>query len=209
MRTHFLIATVLVSLAACGGKGKGLPGGDKIPGGAPGGLGGESGMVDPNTCGNYAGSEAGARLKAFLTAITDLQKRSQETVDVVRSSCVTMGKELGMSDVDFAEGMQVKDVLSEGLGRLQPPSEGAPVHAQHPPSKDSLTSAAVLQRPTLYGSRAEGLRIKCRTLGASAQRRVTNSVSGPIATARCATSRRGHQTQSPNTAAPRFDSVPD
>jgi modification target Cys-rich repeat protein len=109
--THFLIAAVLV--AACGGKlpgGKGVPGGDKMPGGGnvPGGLGGESGMVDPNSCGNYAGVEAGARLKAFLEAVADLDKRSQETVEVVKTSCKMMGKELGMSDADL-DG-ETKDV---------------------------------------------------------------------------------------------------
>jgi hypothetical protein len=99
MRTsHFLIAAIL--MAACGGKvpgGKGLPGGDKVPGG----LGGESGLVDPNTCGSYAASEAGARLKAFLEAVADLQTRSAETVAVVQTSCKMMGKELGMSDADL------------------------------------------------------------------------------------------------------------
>jgi modification target Cys-rich repeat protein len=96
--SHFLIAAVLV--AACGGK---LPGGKNVPGSdkVPGGLGGESGMVDPNSCGNYAGVEAGARLKAFLEAITDLQTRSNETVEVVKTSCKMMGKELGMSDADL------------------------------------------------------------------------------------------------------------
>ncbi len=113
MRTSgFLIAAVLV--AACGGKlpgGKGVPGGDKIPDGTPAALGGSSGLVDPNTCGNYAGSEAGARLKAFLVAITDLQARANETVEVVKTSCKMMGKELGMSDADM-EG-ETKDVCAK------------------------------------------------------------------------------------------------
>ncbi len=119
--SRFLIAAVVVSLAACGGKlpgGKGVPGGDKIPGGGdvPGGLGGSSGMVDPNTCGNYAGTEAGARLKAFLEAVADLQKQSQETVEVVKTSCKMMGKELGMSDADFPDSMETKDVCAKVWG---------------------------------------------------------------------------------------------
>jgi modification target Cys-rich repeat protein len=110
-----------VALAACGGKlpgGKGIPGGDSIPGGdnVPGGLGGSSGMVDPNTCGNYAGSEAGARLKAFLEAVADLQKQSQETVEVVKTSCKMMGKELGMTDGDFPDTMETKDVCAKVWG---------------------------------------------------------------------------------------------
>jgi modification target Cys-rich repeat protein len=112
----------VVALAACGGKlpggGGGLPGGDKIPGGGnvPGGLGGSSGMVDPNTCGNYAGMEGGARLKAFLEAIVDLQKTTQETVEVVKTSCKMMGKELGMNDGDFPDSMETKDVCAKVWG---------------------------------------------------------------------------------------------
>jgi modification target Cys-rich repeat protein len=119
--SRFLIAAVVLTLGACGSKlpgGKGVPGGDKIPGGGdvPGGLGGSSGMVDPNTCGNYAASEAGARLKAFLESIVDLQKRTEETVAVVRTSCVMMGKELGMNDGDFPEGMNANDVCAKVWG---------------------------------------------------------------------------------------------
>ncbi|HUS32251.1 MAG TPA: hypothetical protein VMZ53_27310 [Kofleriaceae bacterium] len=111
----------MLMLASCGGKlpgGKGVPGGDKIPGGGnvPGGLGGDSGMVDPNTCGNYAGMEAGARLKAFLSAVADLDKQAKETVEVVRTSCKMMGKELGMSDADFTDGMETKDVCAKVWG---------------------------------------------------------------------------------------------
>jgi hypothetical protein len=120
--SRFLVAAVLVVLGACGGKlpggGGGLPGGDKIPGGCavPGGLGGSSGMVDPNTCGNYAGVEAGARLKAFLEAVVALQKTSQETVEVVKTSCKMMGKELGMNDGDFPDSMETKDVCAKVWG---------------------------------------------------------------------------------------------
>lgn len=106
--THFLIAAVF--LAACGGKvpgGKNIPGSDKVPGG----MGGESGMVDPNSCGNYAGVEAGARLKFFLEAVADLQARSQETVEVVKTSCKMMGTELGMAAGDL-EG-ETKDVCAK------------------------------------------------------------------------------------------------
>jgi modification target Cys-rich repeat protein len=119
MHASRLLIAVVLTLAACGGKlpgGKGVPGGDKVPGGAPGGLGGSSGMVDPNTCGNYAASEAGARLKAFLLAIQDLEKRSVETVQVVRTSCKMMGNELGMTDADFPDGMGTNDVCAKVWG---------------------------------------------------------------------------------------------
>src|SRR5690349_24534494 len=101
------LATLLVAiatLAACGKGlpgGKSLPGGDKIPGGVPGGLGGESGMVDPNSCGNYAGEAAGAKLKFFLEAVADLDARAKETVEVVKTSCKMMGTELGMAAGDL------------------------------------------------------------------------------------------------------------
>jgi modification target Cys-rich repeat protein len=119
--SRFLVAAVVVVMAACGGKvpggGGGVPGGGDLPGGGgiPGG-GGSSGMVDPNTCGNYAASEAGARLKAFLEAVADLQKQSQETVEVVKTSCKMMGKELGMGDADFPDSMETKDICAKVWG---------------------------------------------------------------------------------------------
>lgn len=114
--SRFLVAAVAVVLgASCGGKlPGGVPGADKVPGGIPGG--GSSGMVDPNTCGNYAASEAGARLKAFLTAVQDLQKQSQETVEIVKTSCKIMGRELGMTDADFPDSMETKDVCAKVWG---------------------------------------------------------------------------------------------
>src|SRR5688500_16927689 len=99
-RISIVIATLLVAFMAAGcpkGKGPGGMGGlpDK-PGGVPGGLPGSSGMVDPNSCGNYAASEAGARLKRFLVALQEMQKTTEETVKVVKQSCVMIGEEIGM-----------------------------------------------------------------------------------------------------------------
>ena len=122
MRTNqILVAAVVTALTACGGKlpgGKGVPGADKVPGGGevPGGLGGSSGEVDPNTCGNYAATDAGAKLKAFLTAVQDLQKQAKETVEITRTSCKMMGKELGMGDADFPDAMEAKDVCAKVWG---------------------------------------------------------------------------------------------
>jgi len=125
MNTRLLLATVLVALATlgCGGKtpgagglpgggGGGLPGG----GGVPGGLGGSSGMVDPNTCGNYAAMEGGARLKAFLTSVQDLAAATEETVKVVKQSCVMLGKDLGMTDADL--GGEAKEVCAKVWGTI-------------------------------------------------------------------------------------------
>ena len=105
--SRVLVSSVLMaSLVACGGKlpgGHSVPGGDKIPGGGvPGGLGGASGEVDPNTCGNYAASDAGAKLKVFLQATKDLQTATAETAKLVKESCIMMGDELGMSKADLS-----------------------------------------------------------------------------------------------------------
>ena len=93
---------LLASLAACGHK---MPGGGGVPSGVPdhpGVPGGASGEVDPNTCGNYAASDAGAKLKAFLQATKDLQTTAAETVKIVKQSCIMMGNELGMPAGDLA-----------------------------------------------------------------------------------------------------------
>ena len=121
-RTSILLATMLVALlAGCpGGKGPGgmgsLPDKPDVPGGVPGGLGGSSGMVDPNTCGNYAGQEAGRRFKAFLTAIVEMQKATEETVKVVKQSCVIIGTEIGMPPADL-EG-ETKEVCARVYGKV-------------------------------------------------------------------------------------------
>ncbi len=105
--SRFLVAAAAVTaMAGCGSKMPGkpsVPGSDKVPGGGevPGGLGGASGEVDPNTCGNYAASDAGAKLKAFLQATKDLQTTTTETVKLVKQSCIMMGQELGMPEGDL------------------------------------------------------------------------------------------------------------
>lgn len=124
--SRLLLAPLLVVfIAGCpkGGKGpgglsSGLPSGDGIPGGGgvPGGLGGSSGMVDPNTCGNYSASEAGRRFKAFLEATADLQLQTEETVKVVKQSCVMIGEEIGMAGPDL-DG-ETKDVCARVWGQV-------------------------------------------------------------------------------------------
>jgi hypothetical protein len=108
MNTRVVLAAAVMALATLAGcPGGKVPGGGAMPGGVPGGgnlpggLGGESGMVDPNTCGNYAAMEGGARLKAFLQAVQDLAVATDETVKVVKQSCVMLGQELGMIEADL------------------------------------------------------------------------------------------------------------
>jgi len=104
--TRLLYTTALTALVAVTGCPKGgVPGGsslpekpasiDKVQGGMP------SGEVDPNTCANYAASDAGRKLKAFLQATKDLDTAAIETVKVVKQSCVMMGQELGMPEPDL------------------------------------------------------------------------------------------------------------
>lgn len=125
--SSLLLATMVVALATLagcpkggkgpGGLGGGMPGGGDLPGGGvPGGLGGSSGMVDPNTCGNYAGSEAGARLKNFLEAIVEMQRSTEETVKVVKQSCVIIGTEIGMIPADL-EG-ETNEVCAKVYGKI-------------------------------------------------------------------------------------------
>lgn len=120
------LLVVLVGVAILGGcpGGKGLPGGGKVPGGdtlgkvpgVPGG--GNSGLVDPNSCGNYAAEAAGKRLKAFLVATQELEKVTKETAEVVKNSCKILGTELGMADADYG-GSETKQICGAVFTRIQ------------------------------------------------------------------------------------------
>jgi modification target Cys-rich repeat protein len=110
--SRLVFASSILALATLAGCPKGgLPGGSGLPGG-----GGASGMVDPNSCGNYAVSDAGRKLKDFLTATKQLQVTTDNTVHVVRESCAIMGRELGMIPTDL-EG-ETKDVCARVYGKL-------------------------------------------------------------------------------------------
>lgn len=105
--SRFLLVAALATTINCGGGipgGGSLPGSDKLPNGGqvPGGMTGLSHDIDPDTCGNYAATDAGARLKAFLQATKDLKTVTLETIKVVKQSCIMMGNELGMSPADLA-----------------------------------------------------------------------------------------------------------
>jgi len=118
LRTASLAAVAaLVALSGCP-KGK-LPGGGGLPGGGnvPGGLPTGSSKVDPNTCGNYAVSDAGRKLKAFLEATVELDKAVTETEQVVKTSCKIMGQELKMAPGDL-EG-ETKDVCARVITTLR------------------------------------------------------------------------------------------
>jgi hypothetical protein len=109
MRTRSPLIAAALAFAVLGGCSKNLPGAGSVPGtssvpgggAVPGGLAGASGEVDPNTCGNYAAMDGGAKLKAFLQATKDLEKTSEETIQVVKQSCEMIGREMAMTDADF------------------------------------------------------------------------------------------------------------
>jgi hypothetical protein len=89
MKFHYLGLAVLAAVGCSKFHKPSMPSTPSVPGGM-------SGEVDPNTCGNYAASDAGARLKAFLQATKDLDAAAAETVKLEKESCVLMGQELGM-----------------------------------------------------------------------------------------------------------------
>jgi len=123
MRTissRLILSTSLVAVVALAGCPKGkLPGGGGLPNkpDVPGGLGGVSGEVDPDTCGNYAATDAGLKFKAFLQATKRLQTVAAETAEVVKQSCITMGRELKMSDAEFSG--ETKDICAKVITTYQ------------------------------------------------------------------------------------------
>src|SRR5258705_3140265 len=99
---RLLLLTALGATAmATGCPRGGVPGMPAKPGALENAPGMSSGEVDPNTCGNYAAVDAGRKLKAFLQATKDLETTTEETVKVVKQSCVMMGQELGMPEPDL------------------------------------------------------------------------------------------------------------
>lgn len=92
--TASLVGSALLTALALSG----CPGGAKAPSlpGAPGGGGGKASSVDPNTCGNYAEKEAGAKLKAFLEATVTLNEAVVSLEGEVKASCGAMAEKLGV-----------------------------------------------------------------------------------------------------------------
>lgn len=86
-RTILTFAALAALLAGCPGKVPGIPG--------------RSSKVDPNTCGNYAVSDAGRKLKAFLEATVTLETEANRVESVVNESCAIMGRELAMNPADL------------------------------------------------------------------------------------------------------------
>ena len=84
-------------------------------GGLPG-MGGGSGGVDPNSCGNISTNDTGRKLHAFLEATANLNTTVMETEKVVKQSCIIMGNELGMAAGDL-EG-ETKSVCTKVINTI-------------------------------------------------------------------------------------------
>jgi hypothetical protein len=104
-----LAATLMLAGCPKGGMGK-IPGGGKVPGGIGGG-------VDPDACTGLASSDPGRKLRAFLEETKQLDAKMQETVDIVKTSCVMMGEELHMAPGDL-EG-KPKEVCERVITTIQ------------------------------------------------------------------------------------------
>ena len=101
----------VVALGACPGGGvPGVPGKSKA-----------ASDVDPNTCGNYAASDVGKKLKAFLQATVMFNDAVLEAEAEMKVSCTAMASELGVSTegdtatVCNAVAESIKEHLSVGL----------------------------------------------------------------------------------------------
>jgi len=143
------ICLIAALAAACGGK---LPGGHGVPSGmpdkpnVPGGLGGASGEVDPNTCGNYASEDMGAKFKAFLQATKDLEVATTETAKIVKQSCVMMGQELGMPEGDISgddtNGICAKVITAYQNNLKVSMKAGAKLKIKYTPAKCTVEASA-------------------------------------------------------------------
>lgn len=108
-----VISLMLLSLLALTGCPSSVPGVPNAPGSAS--------KVDPNTCGNYAASDAGAKLKTFLQATVALNEAVVSAEADMKVSCASMAKELGVSEegdtktVCNAVAESIKEHLSVGL----------------------------------------------------------------------------------------------
>ncbi len=110
LKASLLVAALAVAVTGC----PKVPSKPNMPN-RPGG----SGTVDPNTCGNYAASDAGRKLKAFFEATVALDKAVHDSENYVRDSCAVMGKELGMTGLDGDTKTVCTNVINELKNSLQ------------------------------------------------------------------------------------------
>lgn len=101
---------VALALVNCGG----VPGVPGVPGGA-------SKDVNPNSCGSYANTDVGAKLKSFLQATVQLQEIVAESEVEMGASCKGMAQKLELDDSGSTSEVcnrvsdGIKEMLSVGL----------------------------------------------------------------------------------------------
>ncbi len=103
MRRALISLGLLTVLASCGGalkdyKDKDIPDKPDTPDTPDTGR---TDHVDANACGNYASTNIGKQIKAFLKATNALDKAVHDAENHVKLACIDMGKELEMSDGDL------------------------------------------------------------------------------------------------------------
>lgn len=152
-----IAALAIIALAGC-------PAGPNLPGG-PGIGGGGSGKVDPNTCGNYAVSDAGRKLKAFLEATVELEASVMNTENYLRDTCAMMGRELGMPPGELTGDtkstcVKVSNALKEHL--TVGISAGAQLDVQYTPAVCRINVEAAASAAAKCEAKAEAdISVRC------------------------------------------------
>lgn len=88
------LTAAIFAITACPGGGvPSVPNKPNMPGQS-------ASSVDPNTCGNYAATDAGRKLKAFFEATVQLDKAVHDSENYLLDTCKMMGTELGMTALE-------------------------------------------------------------------------------------------------------------
>jgi modification target Cys-rich repeat protein len=116
--TAGLVGSALLAVLALSG----CPGGATPPGIPGKGGGGKASSVDPDTCGNYAASDAGAKLKAFLEATVTLNESVIAMEGEVKTSCSSMADKLGVKTEGDTKA--VCDAVAEAIKANLKPAKG-------------------------------------------------------------------------------------
>jgi hypothetical protein len=127
----FIVAAALVAgttFVACSKvKKPGVPGADKlknVPTSVPG-----NDPLNPGGCGGYATmGDAGRKLHAFLEATQQVEKATTDTANMVKDSCVSIGKDIGMADADL--GGDVKAVCTAVWAQIDKNLNGVAVKSK-------------------------------------------------------------------------------
>ena len=153
MQKHVISLMLLSVLALTGCPKGGIPG-------VPGSAGASD--VDPESCGNYAATDAGKKLKAFLKATMAINEAVIEAEAEMKVSCAAMAAELGVSEegdtktVCIAVSDSIKEHLSMGL------KAGAKLEIEYEPAVCTINaSAAASATASCEGKVAADVSVTC------------------------------------------------